>query len=92
MFSAIFLRDRTLSVYKNRGPLLSPFTCARAVRAAPTATLSGAEEGSRTIRRPKATPRPEAQRDQEGEVDSPDKTLAGVASAALARSLPGQLA
>ena len=40
----------------------------------------------------RATPRPETQREKEGEVDSPGKTLVGVASAASARSLPGQLA
>ena len=40
----------------------------------------------------RATPRLGAQREKEGEVDSPGKTLAGVASAASARTLPGQLA
>ena len=43
----------TLSVYKSRGRILYPFTCARAVRAAPAAALSRTEEGSQSIRQPK---------------------------------------
>ena len=39
-----------LSVYKSRGPILYPFTYARAVGAAPAAPLSGAEEGSKDTR------------------------------------------
>ena len=35
-----------LSVYKSRGTPFYPFTCARTVGAAPTATLSRAEEGA----------------------------------------------
>ena len=50
---------------------MHPFTCAWAVRAAPTATLS------RAGRDAGATPRPEMQREKEGEVDSPGKAIAG---------------
>ena len=49
-------------MYKSRGTLLYPFTCAWAVRAAPAATLSRAEEGSQRYKTGKATPRPETQR------------------------------
>ena len=52
-----------LSVYKSRGAPFYPFTCARIVGAAPTATLSRAGEGSRGeakgTRRSETTPRPE---------------------------------
>ena len=80
-----------LSVYKSRGSPFDPFTCARAVRAAPAATLSRAKGGSKSTRQAKQR-QDERHKEQEGEVDSPGKTLAGAASAAPARALPGQLA
>ena len=83
-------------------PLFYPSTCARVIRATPAATLSRARGRSRSARTPESAPakgtrRAKRRQDQrhkerEGEVDSPGKSLAGAASAAQARALPGQLA
>jgi hypothetical protein len=78
-------------VYKSRGSPFDPFTCARAVRATPTATLSRTEEGSRSTRRSKQR-QGQRHEEQKGEVDAPGKALAGGTSAAPARALPGRLA
>ena len=59
------------------------------------ATLSRAEEGSRReaeAQDNQDNAKTRNTKEQEGEVDSPGKALAGVASAAPARALPGQLA
>ena len=79
-------------MYKIRGAPFYPFTCARTVRAAPMAALSKAEEGSRRHKVTRSNAKTKRHKEQEGEVDSPGKTLAGAASAAPARALPGQLA
>ena len=70
--------------------LFYPSTCARAVRAAPAATLSRAEEGTQRHKTSKTTR--QRRKEQEGEVDSPSETLVRAASAVPARALPGQLA
>ena len=65
-----------------------PFTCARAVRAAPAVTLSRAKEGSQRHKTVKETPRPETQEARgrggiprqdpcRGSLRSPGKSLAG---------------
>ena len=84
-----------MSVYKSRGSPFDPFTCARAVRAMPAATLNKAEEGSRReteAQDEQGNAKTRSIKEQRGEVDCPGKTLAGAASAAPARALPGQLA
>ena len=80
-----------LSVYKSRGSPFAPlYLCTGNQSRAHDHTKQGRGRmpEHKTSR---ATPRPDTQREQEGEVGSPGKTLAGVASAASARSLPGQL-
>ena len=82
-------------MHNSRGSPFDPFTCARAVRAAPAATLSRAEEGSRReagAQDGQGNAMTRNTKEQEGKVDSPGKALAGAASAALARAFPGQLA
>ena len=59
------------------------------------ATLSRAEEGSRKeagAQDGQSNAKTRSIKEQGGEVDSPGKTLAGAASAAPERALPGQLA
>ena len=60
-----------------------------------TATLSRAEEGGRReagAQDGQGNAKTRSTKEQEGEVDSPGKALAGAASAAPARALLGQLA
>ena len=81
-----------MSVYKSRGSPFAPlYLCTGSQSRAHGCTKQGRERmpERKTTR---AKPRPEAQREQEVKVDSPGKTLAGVASAAPTRALPGQLA
>ena len=79
-----------LSVYKSRGPFLHPFTCARAVAAPrPWPRLAGQRKQRHKTTRPTPSRK---HKEQKGEVDSPGKALAGEASTAPARALPGQLA
>ena len=69
-----------LSVYKSRGTPLYPFTCARTVGAAPTATLSRAGEGSRReaeAQDGQGNAKTKDTKEREGEVGSPGKALAG---------------
>ncbi|KAM3366033.1 hypothetical protein ACQJBY_015536 [Aegilops geniculata] len=83
-----------MSVYKNKCMLLYPFTCARAVGAAPTATSSRTGEVSQG--------KTEAQDNQSnakakttksrGTKQVPRQDPCRAASAALTRPLPGQLA
>ena len=60
-----------------------------------TATLSRAKEGNREeagAQDGQGNTKTRNTKEQEGKVDSPGKALAGAASAAPARALPGQLA
>ena len=69
-----------LSVYKQRGTLLYPFTCARAVGAAPTVTPSRAGEvnqGKTEDRGSQSNAKTKDAKKQRGGADSPGKTLAG---------------
>ena len=70
-----------LSVYKSRGTPFYPFTCARTVGAAPTATLSRAGEGSRGeakgTRRSETTPRQETQDSKGARWTPPARPLPG---------------
>ena len=72
-----------LSVYKKRGAFLYPYTCARAVGAAPTVTLSRTGEVSQG--------KTEAQDDQSNAKTKTTKSR-GTKQVPPARPLPGQLA
>ena len=77
-----------MSLYKSRGSPFYPSTCARAVRAAPAATLSRAKGGTRGTRR--AEQRQDQRcKEQEGEAGSPGKTLAGRSLRSPGKSLAG---
>ena len=85
--------DTVLSVYKNKGTLLYPFTCARAVGAAPTAALSRAGEGTEEKpkhKMPKTTPRPRTQRSREVEQVPPAKPLLGGSLSSPGKTLAGE--
>ena len=83
----------SLSVYKSRGAPFDPFTCARTVGVAPTATLRGGKpERSQRNKMVRGNAKARNTRQQRGEVETPGKALAGPASAALARTLPEKLA
>ena len=80
-------------MYKSRGAPFYPFTCARTVGVAPTATLRGGKpERSQRNKMVRGNAKARNTRQQRGEVETPGKALAGAASAAPARTLPGQLA
>ena len=71
-----------LSVYKSRGSPFDPFTCARTVGAAPTATLSKAGEGSRReaeAQDGQGNAKTKGTKEGEGEVDYPGKNLSRAA-------------
>ena len=79
-------------MYKSRGSPFTPLNLCTGSQSRAYGRTEQGREGMPERKTTRATSRPGAQREQEGEVDSPGKTLARVASAASARSLPGQLA
>ena len=84
-----------LSVYKKRGAFLYPYTCARAVGAAPTVTPSRAGEvsqGKTEAQDNKSNAKAKTTKSRGTKQVPPARPLPGAASAAPARSLPGQLA
>ena len=69
---------------------MHPFTCTRAVAAPrPWPRLAGQRKQRHMTTRPRPSRK---HKEQKGEVDTPGKALAGAASTAPARALPGQLA
>ena len=67
-------------MYKKRGTLLYPFTCARAVRATPTATPSRTREvsqGKAEARKEQNDAKTKTTKSKGDEADSPGKILVG---------------
>ena len=81
-----------MSVYKRRGAPLYPFTCARAVGAAPTATPSRAGEvnrGKTKAQDGQSNAKIKTAKKQRGEAGSPGKILAGGSLSGPDKTLAG---